>query len=100
MSYPKEYRGSSFVGLLKERHPELVPRWDASDSGGRVDLVHGTTICAIEYAGGEILRLPVYKVDLITKEVDEDGEGRDTSRELTPLRLLKPEQVGELTGTS
>lgn len=51
---PKEYRGSSFVGLLRSEHPELVPRFEGR-GGPSMELVHGTTICAMEFKGGVLL---------------------------------------------
>lgn len=53
MSFVHDYTGSSFVGLLKASHPELVPRWETS--GKQLELVHGTTIVAIEYQDGVLL---------------------------------------------
>ena len=47
------YTGSSFVSLLRSDHGELLPRFESA--GGALELVHGTTICALRYAGGVVI---------------------------------------------
>jgi proteasome beta subunit len=53
MTFDHEYWGSSFIGLLKTRHPDLLPRMETPAHG--VSLVHGTTICALTFSGGVLL---------------------------------------------
>jgi len=48
-----DHRGSSFLGLLRAEFPDLAPSWGAQPAD--LSLVHGTTICAIEYEGGALL---------------------------------------------
>ena len=53
MAFLNEYQGSSFVSLLRSDFPELVPRLETK--GASVSLVHGTTICSLNYRDGVLL---------------------------------------------
>ena len=47
-----DYWGSSFTKLLRSHYQELLPRFETAPASG---LVHGTTICAMRYAGGVVI---------------------------------------------
>ena len=66
------YQGSSFIELLRTEAPPLAPDFTVLGQGLRIEVPHGTTVCALKFEGGVLMagdRLATEGMRVASREV-------------------------------
>ena len=68
-----QYQGSSFIEMLREERPELLPDFGSVDRQRHVEIPHGTTVLALVYGDGVLMggdRLATEGYQVATRDIE------------------------------